>query len=282
MRGRADSIELLSPSSVEKALGLYNRNPHALPLAGGTDLLVAWNAGLLNGKTVLDLSRLPWTRIEAAGKGLRIGSLATHTQLRSHAAVRKRYLLLAAACGTVGSVQIQNRGTLGGSIANASPAGDVFPALAVYEAVVRTASTDGYRELPFLDVFAGVKKTFLAPAELIESVALPALRQPTRQIFRKVGTRAAQAVSRVTAAGLLWLGPGKRVIELRFALGCMAPTVVRLHKVEAFMQGKPLTERNIEEAVGLLDEDVSPIDDFRATREYRLWVSRNILRSLLR
>ncbi|MFA5138473.1 MAG: xanthine dehydrogenase family protein subunit M [Elusimicrobiota bacterium] len=282
MRGRADSVEFLSPSRVEDALDLYSRNPHALPLAGGTDLLVAWNAGLLNGKTVLDLSRLPWTRVEAAGKGLRIGSLATHTQLRRHAVILKRYPLLAAACGTVGSVQIQNRGTLGGSIANASPAGDVFPALAVYEAVVRTASARGYRELPFLEVFAGVKKTSLSDAELIESISLPPLRRPTRQLWRKVGTRAAQAISRVTAAGLLWLGPGRKVLEFRFALGSMAPTVVRLHKVEAFIQGKPLTERNIEEAVGLLDDDVSPIDDFRATREYRLWVSKNILRSLLR
>src|SRR5207253_901644 len=113
--------------------------------------------------------------------------------------------LLVAACATVGGVQIQNRGTLGGNVANASPAGDTFPPLLVYEAVVHAVSASGRRSIPISAMFAGVKRTALVPGELIESIELPFLeRRSARQLFRKVGTRAAQAISKTVIAGLLW------------------------------------------------------------------------------
>jgi CO/xanthine dehydrogenase FAD-binding subunit len=276
-------MKVLRPVDADEAVRLFSQHPLALPLAGGTDLMVSWNMGLLNDKTVLDLSEIRgWTGVKKTAAGLSVGSLATHAELRDHPEVRRSFPLLAQACAEVGSVQIQNRGTIGGNLANASPAGDTFPALAVYEARVRTVSKHGRRVLPILDLFAGVKKTVLAQNELIEAVDLPFLpSRPDRQVFRKVGTRAAQAISKAAAAGLLWLGKGGVVKELRFSLGSVAPTVRRAKTAEAFLAGRKPTRRAVEEAAELLAGDISPIDDFRSTAEYRLAVCRNILRSFL-
>src|SRR5262249_36758593 len=146
------------PRSVREALTTYARTPDAVPLIGSTDLMVAWNLGDLNDRVILDLSRLEaWSRIDETPSGLRIGALATHTALQQHATVRRRFPLLVDACATVGGVQIQNRGTLGGNIANASPAGDTLPPLAVYDAELEVVSADGKRRVPFLEIFAGVK-----------------------------------------------------------------------------------------------------------------------------
>jgi len=283
VRGAPDTMQVLRPRTPAEAVRLFGRHPEALPLAGGTDFMVGWNAGLLNRRTVLDLSPVrAWKGIRRTRAGLAIGTLATHARLRDDARVRAAFPLLAEAASVIGAAAVQNRGTLGGNIANASPAGDSFPPLAVYEAVVRTVSPDGERRCPFLEVFAGPKKTTLRPAELITAVELPSLpKRPTRQMFRKIGTRAAQALSKTVAAGLLWLDGKGRVEELRFALGAMAPTVRRLHAAEAYILGRRLTPATVDRAVELLAEDVSPIDDVRSTAAYRLAISRALLRGFL-
>lgn len=283
MRGDPGSMTLLQPASVEEALTLYARNPRAVPLAGGTDFMVAWNAGLANGRTILDLSRLEiWKRIAETKTGVRIGALVTHGEIQRHPRIRKRFPLLVEACATIGGQQIQARGTLGGNIANASPAGDTFPPLAVYEARVRLRSAGGTRTLALPDVFTGVKKTALHEGELIESIEIDFPRAPSRRLFRKVGTRAASAISKTVAAGLLWLSRDGRIREVRFALGSMAPTVRRLLAAEAFLAGKRPSARVADEAAALLEKDVSPIDDLRSTRAYRLEVSKSLLRAFLR
>lgn len=282
MRGDAKSTAVLSPRSAKEALASYAKVPDAVPFAGGTDLMVLWNLGLYNGRTMLDLSRVSeWRGIEADAAGVAIGALTTHAEILRHPVVKKEFPLLAQACATVGAAQIQNRGTLGGNIANASPAGDTFPPLAVYEAVVRVAGPAGRRSVPLSDVFAGVKKTTLGKGELIESVFLPYFKKPSRAKFRKVGTRAAQAISKTMFAGLLRL-EGKRVAEARLAFGSLAPTVRRLKTVESYLAGRTLDDATVAEAASLLDRDVSPINDVRSTREYRLTVSRNILSSFLK
>jgi CO/xanthine dehydrogenase FAD-binding subunit len=283
MRGSAATMTVLTPRTPKEALALYSAEPKALPLAGGTDLMVGWNMGLLNGKTVLDLSRLDaWKSVKTTREGLSAGCLVTHAGLRRHPLVRKHFPLLSDACATVGAAQIQNRGTIGGNLANASPAADTFPPLAVYEASVRLAGPQGIRELPVLELFAGVKKTHLRPGELIASVELPfPERKPSAALFRKVGTRLAQAISKTMFAGLLWVGRDGAVEEARLSFGSLAPTVRRLRASEAFLKGRPLDAKTVAEAVELLAADVSPIDDIRSTREYRLAASRNILRRFL-
>jgi CO/xanthine dehydrogenase FAD-binding subunit len=279
VRGDAEAAGVLRPRSPAGALRLLARHRDALPIAGGTDLMVAWNAGGLAGRTFLDMSPLvAWARIRQVKDAVVLGALATHSDLQRHPLVRRRFPLLAEACATVGGVQIQNRGTIGGNVANASPAGDTFPPLAVYEAMVVVVSRGGRREVPFLDFFTGPKRTCLAPGELVESLRVPLpARPPTRAMFRKVGTRAAQAISKTVAAGLLWLKRDGTVAELRMALGSMAPTVRRLRSAEAFVKGRRLTPDVVREAVALVSADVSPIDDVRSTAEYRLAVSRNLL-----
>ncbi len=284
MRGDAGSMTVLSPRTAAEAVKAYAKAPSALPLAGGTDLMVGWNLGLMNGRSVLDLSRVAeWKKINVVSDGVDLGSLVTHAQIQAHPVLRKRFPLLVAACATVGAAQIQNRGTLGGNIANASPAGDTFPALMVYEATARVVGPHGRRAIPIGDIFAGVKKTTLKPGELIEAVFLPFPDEaPTRGAFRKVGTRAAQAISKTVFAGLIWNGKGGVLGQVRLSFGSMAPTVRRLHAVEEFLRGRRLDEISISAAAELLTNDVSPIDDIRSTREYRLRVSRNILTAFLK
>lgn len=283
MRGNAATMTVLTPRSPEEALALYSAEPRAMPLAGGTDLMVGWNLGLLNGRTVLDLSRLrAWRAVKATETGLSVGALVTHADLRRHPSVRRDFPLLAEACATVGAAQIQNRGTIGGNLANASPAADSFPPLAVYEASVRIAGPGGMRELPLLELFAGVKRTHLRPGELIASVELPLPEsRPSAALFRKVGTRCAQAISKTMFAGLLWVDARGAVAQARLSFGSLAPTVRRLHGVEAFLKGRRLDAATAAEAAAMLDSEVSPIDDIRSTREYRLAASRNILRRFL-
>lgn len=283
MRGDAKSMTVLSPRSAAEAVSSYAKVPHALPLAGGTDLMVGWNMGQLNGRAVLDLSRVKeWRGIKVVSDGIDLGSLVTHSQIQAHPAIRKRFPLLVAACATVGATQIQNRGTIGGNIANASPAGDTFPALAVYEATVRVLGPDGRRAIPIRDIFAGVKKTTLRKGELIEAVFLPFVKPPKHGAFRKVGTRAAQAISKTMFAGIIWTAKNGDIDEARLAFGSLAPTVKRLYAAEGFLKGGRLNETTITAAAELLTNDVSPIDDIRSTREYRLVVSRNILISFLK
>lgn len=279
MRGDAEAATLLRPRTPAEAVRLLAKHADALPIAGGTDLMVAWNAGGLAGRTFLDLSALrDWSRIRKAKGALVIGALATHTDLQRHPLVCRHLPLLAEACGTVGGVQIQNRGTIGGNIANASPAGDSFPPLAVYEATVVAVAARGRREIPLAQFFTGPKRTGLAPGELVEAVKIPLpARPPKRALFRKVGTRAAQAISKTVAAGLLWLRRDGTVEELRFALGSMAPTVRRLRSAEAFVKGQRLTPAVVREACALVAADVAPIDDVRSSADYRLAVSRNLL-----
>jgi CO/xanthine dehydrogenase FAD-binding subunit len=245
--------------------------------------MVPWNRGELNDRTILDLSAVQeWRSIRKTEAGLRIGSLATHSELQKDPVLVENFPLLAQAASVVGALEIQNRATLGGNIANASPAGDTFPALTVYEAVVHTVSPHGPRSIPVREVFAGVKKTTLGPCELIASIEIPFPRQkPDRQLFRKVGARAAMAISKTVAAGLLWLEPDGTVKELHFALGSMAPTVRRLRAAEKFVKGKILKPEVVCEACELLKKDVSPIDDWRSTAEYRLRVSQNLLEAFL-
>jgi CO/xanthine dehydrogenase FAD-binding subunit len=283
MRGAASSMTVLRPRSVREALRLYAGTPDALPLVGGTDLMVAWNLGELNDRVVLDLSRLrEWSRIERTTTGLRIGALVTHAAVQRHAVVRRRFGLLVTACATVGGVQIQLRGTIVGNVANASPAADTLPPLAVYDAQVHVVSAARRREMPLLEIFAGPKKTTLGPGELIEAVELPfAAREPSRQFFRKVGTRAAQAVSKVVAAGVIWESREGTVEDVRLSLGSLAPTVRRLRQVEAHVTGRALTPQLAREAAALVGADVAPINDMRSTAAYRLATAERLVEEFL-
>ena len=283
MRGDARSMTVLSPRSAAEAVRAFEKNPTALALAGGTDFMVGWNMGQMNTRLIVDLSRIAeWKKIKASKTSVTIGSLVTHAEIQAHPLLRARLPLLVQACATVGAAQIQNRGTIGGNIANASPAGDTFAPLAVYGARIHCVGPLGRRVVTIHEIFAGVKKTTLRSGELIEAVELPIpAAPPTHAMFRKVGTRAAQSISKTMFAGLLWLKKDGTVSDARLAFGSLAPTVRRLRAAEAFLTGRLLDAAAAAKAGELLTSDVSPIDDIRSTREYRLAASRNLLTRFL-
>ncbi len=251
--------------SVREALGMLRDEGPLVPLAGCTDVYVNLNFGTLPQKRFLNLWALDeLRRIEMRHGALSIGALATYTRMIRSALVRKRLPILAAASREVGGAQIQNRGTLGGNIANASPAGDTLPVLAAAEAILVLRSAGGTRRVPFNSFYTGYRKSVARPDELIVAVEVPPV--PGRQWFRKVGTRAAQAISKVVMAAI-------RAPRPRIALGSVAPTVIRLPRTEAVLSGGG----SVEEAREILSGEIRPIDDIRSTAEYRRRVCQNLL-----
>jgi xanthine dehydrogenase small subunit len=258
-------LSLLQPRSLGEALRRLRDEGPLVPLAGGTDLYVGFHFGTVSARRFLDLQGLrELGGIRRRGETLVIGALATYADLIRSPLVRRRLPILAEASRWVGSPQIQNRGTLGGNIANASPAGDALPVLAVAEATVVLRSVDGERRVPFGSFYTGYRQTAMRPDELI--VAIEVLPVEGRQWFRKVGTRAAQAISKIVMAAV-------RAPRPRIALGSVAPTVVRVPRTEALLGGGG----GLAEAQAVLMDEIQPIDDLRSTAAYRRRVSANLL-----
>ena len=266
MRTAAASLDLVRPESVDQALRSITEDPALIPIAGCTDVFVGLNAGTFPGTRFLDLWALDELReIGVRNGAISIGALATHAMIQESTAVTNRVPMLAAACREIGGIQIQNRGTLGGNVANGSPAGDTLPVLAVADAVVVLRSSRGERRVPFTSFFTGYRKTVRQPDELIVAFEVPPIDDV--QWFRKVGTRAAQAISKVVMAVV----GGERP---RVAVGSVGPTVLRCTRTEAALAGGA----TFEDASRILEEEVQPIDDLRSTAMYRRRVCGNLLR----
>jgi len=265
VRTAISSLQLFEPRSLAEALRMLRDEGPLTPLAGCTDVYVNLNFGTLSDSRFLNLWRLKeLRRIALSGRVLSIGALATYTDMIRSRLVRKRLPILAAASREVGGAQIQNRGTLGGNIANASPAGDTLPVLAVAEAVLVLKRAGQTRRLPFNSFYTGYRKSVLRPDELIVAVEIPSVEG--KQWFRKVGTRAAQAISKIVMAAV-------RAPRPRIALGSVAPTVIRLPKTEKILAGGG----SMQEARRVLEDEIAPIDDFRSTAAYRRAVASNLL-----
>jgi xanthine dehydrogenase small subunit len=258
-----------SVSTLRDALAVLHDEERA-PIAGATDLFVALNFGTLTQRRFLDIWRVDeLRRIAVNADTLVIGALVTYTDLIRSPLIAARLPMLADASRLIGGPQIQNRGTIGGNIANASPAGDSLPVLAAVDATVVLRSMTGERRIAFNEFYTGYRASVRRADELIVAVEVPVVSG--HQWFRKVGTRAAQAISKVVIAGVR----GDR--SVRIALGSVAPTVVRARQTEeAFANGA-----SIDEAVNVLRGEIVPIDDVRSTATYRRLVSGNLLRRFL-
>jgi CO/xanthine dehydrogenase FAD-binding subunit len=264
----AAELEVLRPASLKQALALLraarDEGRPLTPLAGGTDLFVGLNAGQRPATRFLDIWNLGKLRaIDVDGKRrLIFGGGVTYSDCIADARVAKRLPILIEAARQIGGVQIQNRGTLAGNIENGSPAADAVPVLMAADAVVILRNVDGERAVPLAEYYLGYRQTVRAPDELITriEVEVPA----GRQSFRKVGTRAAQAISKICLAG----------IGHQIAFGSVAPTVVRAHHLETYAA---VGGRDVDEATRLALTDVKPIDDVRSTAEYRRRVVANLV-----
>lgn len=257
-------VRYLRPESLAEAVQFYRTTPGCRPIAGGTDLMVMLHARTLRPapQAVLDLWSLKELKgIRRTRDALEIGAAEPYTGIIRSADVQQRLPALAAAARTIGAAQIQNRGTLGGNLANASPAGDTLPVLLAYDAVVVTDR----RSIPIDRFFVGYRKTALQSDELIVAVRFSLGRQV---MFRKVGTRAAQAISKVVMA--VSRNPA------RIAIGSVAEMPLRARRAEAALE-----RGDIDGAVAAVADDVRPIDDVRSTAAYRRAVTQNVLRELL-
>lgn len=265
MKTAISELDVRRAASVAEALTLL-QSERRTPMAGCTDLYVALNFGTLARVKFVDIWALDDLRaISVHDRTLSIGALATYTSIIRSPLVADRVPMLVSAAQQIGGPQIQNRGTLGGNIANASPAGDSLPVLMACDASVVLQSLDGARRIPLCEFYTGYRATVMRPDELIVAVEIPVVEG--RQWFRKVGTRAAQAISKLAMAAV-------RGGSVRIALGSVAPTVMRAYKTEhALADGA-----NIEEASGILSGEIQPIDDIRSTAEYRRTVAANLLR----
>jgi xanthine dehydrogenase small subunit len=261
---------------------LAERGSRVRVIAGGTDLMVLMNAHQLAATDFLDIWRVQELRgIRDEGDHLRIGALATYTELIGSPLVQQSAPALVAASRTIGAVQIQNRGTLGGNIVNASPAGDSLPVLAAYDAELEIGSMRGLRRVAFNTFYTGYRRTVLAADELLVAVRLPKLTAGERDFFFKVGTRRAQAISKVVMAACAVASD--RVIEaIRIAVGSVAPTVIRAPQTEALLAGQAITPDLIKQAQQTIAREVSPISDLRSTEHYRRTVTGNVLAKCLR
>jgi CO/xanthine dehydrogenase FAD-binding subunit len=257
-------VTYLRPKNIQDAVQLYRTTPGCRPLAGGTDLMVMLHAGTLRPqpRAVLDLWSLRELKgVRRVGEVLEIGASEPYTGIIQSADATRYVPALVAASRTIGAAQIQNRGTLGGNLANASPAGDTLPVLLAYDATVVTDR----RTIPIDKFFLGYRKTALQSDELITAVRLPLDRNV---LFRKVGTRAAQAISKIVMA------VSRR--PARIAIGSVAEVPMRATRAE-----QALARGDVAGAVAAVADDIRPIDDVRSTADYRRAVTQNVLRDLL-
>jgi xanthine dehydrogenase small subunit len=278
VRTPVSRLALLRPRRLTEALRMLRDDAALEPLAGCTDVYVALNAGGLTAQRFLDLWPLDELRgITVRERRLRLGALTTYTAILASRLVRARVPMLAAAAREVGGRQIQHRGTIGGNVANASPAGDTLPVLAAADADVVLVSADrGERRVPLTRFYSGYRSTVRRPDELVAAIEIPPILG--RQWWRKVGTRRAQAISKVVVAGT-YLDAGPHHAPLvRLAFGSVAPTVVRVPATEAALS----EGASVAEAQGVLAAEVAPIDDLRSTADYRRAVCVNLLARFLR
>jgi CO/xanthine dehydrogenase FAD-binding subunit len=284
MRAYLPAYDLRKPRTLADALEALARAPGEWrPFAGGTDLMVLLEAGKLAHHKFISIAHLRELRgVVERPEGLAIGALTTYADLLASEAVRRDFPMLARAAAETGAVAIQNRGTLGGNIANASPAADSPPALLAYEAELELVSAGGARRVPYAAFHTGYKTSVLRPDELIARIHLPRPAAGAVHYYRKVGTRRAQAIAKVGLAGLAVLAPDGRIAAARLALASVAPVPLRAFATERVLEGSaPGAALRAAGRVALARE-IAPIDDIRSTAAYRARVAANLLEEFLR
>jgi CO/xanthine dehydrogenase FAD-binding subunit len=271
------------PRTLDDALALLRDEPGVWrPFAGGTDLMVLLEAGRLDHRKFFSVAGLAELRgIEEADAHVHLGALTTYSDVRRSDTLSREFPMLARAASETGGLAIQNRGTLGGNIANASPAADTPPVLLAYGAQVELVSTEGARWVEYADFHTGYKQTLMRADELISRVRLPRPSEAARHFYRKVGTRRAQAISKVCIAALAETGDDGTFTKVHIALGSVAPVVLRCRRTEELLKGHRPDAELIRDARAALAEDISPIDDIRSTARYRMRVAQNLLAEFL-
>jgi CO/xanthine dehydrogenase FAD-binding subunit len=283
MRAYVPAYQLITPDTLGDALNVLARESGRWkPFAGGTDVMVLLEAGKLPHKNYLNIWNLSELRgIEVTDSHITLGALTTYTEIQDHQTLQTEFPMLCQAASETGGLAIQNRGTLGGNIVNASPAADSPPALLVYDAELELVSAQGTRTVPYRSFHTGYKQMDIRPEELLRAIRLPRASKDWSHYYRKVGTRKAQAISKICFAGTA-LMDGDQIAEVRIALGSVAPIPIRCVQTERALRQQVIDVNTLTSAKSALTAEIAPIDDLRSTSSYRLQVSLNLLEDFVR
>jgi CO/xanthine dehydrogenase FAD-binding subunit len=275
--------QLVAPASLQAVLETLASEPgHYTPIAGGTEIMVALGAGRLTKKNLVSINHLHELRfIDVTPDTIVLGSGTTFTDIRRNPTLQTDLPLLVQAASWTGSIANQNRGTLGGNIVNASPAADSPPALLAYDAELTLISSRGTRNVPYSTFHTGYKKTILATDELVHSITIQRSFAGYQSYTRKVGTRNAQAISKVAIAALALVAEGV-VTDIRIGAASLRDRPSRLTATERALLHQPINAQTIAAARAALTAETQPIDDIRSTAKYRAAVAANLLEEFLR
>ncbi len=260
-----------APTSLAVALELLAQPGEVRPLAGGTDIIDQLKSNRRNADLVVDLKRIPeLSSLESNGSGLRIGSAVSCTDVHNFTAKNSGYAALSESSELVGSIHIQNRASVGGNVCNAAPSADTIPALLIHEAIARTASASGEREIPLIDFFAGPGQTVLAKGEILKELVLPAPSANTASAYLRFIPRNEMDIAVAGVGSLIEVDPSTKVVtKARIALASVAPTPVRAYAAEEYLEGTAIDEATINKTANLAVQAAVPITDVRGSAEYR-------------
>jgi carbon-monoxide dehydrogenase medium subunit len=274
-------FELLQPRSLKEALEMRrDYGERAKLLAGGTDLLVLLKDRKLKTEAVISLRNLRELNfIREKAEGVALGTLVSHSDVAGSSLVRQKFPDLAEACSQVGATQIQNLGTVGGNLCNASPAADTAPPLFLLDAVLTLASTRGERRISIYDFFLGPRQTVLKADEILKEIFIPQISGRRGATYLKLGRRQAMEIAIVGLGVAIHLNGSDQVVsECRIAMGSVGPTVVRARSAEEILHDREITHQLVDEVAAVAADAARPISDVRASAQYRLDMIRVLCR----
>ena len=280
MHQRTVPYQYFAPQKIEEAVEILSRYGKEIRvLAGGTDLLVQYYDRLYEINGWLDLKNIKELKDIRINKNqMEIGTMVTHTQLEKSEDIKKYFPVLSQAAADIGSPQIRNRGTIGGNIVNASPAGDLLSPLMAYDAQFKLLSLQKEALISAEEFFIGPKKTLLEPAQLLIQIILPLPSERTYGSWIKIGKRKALIIATITLALVVEMAEdNKTVKDVRTCLGSVAPTPIEIKEIREKMIGKKFNQLDFSQLGQIVEDKISPIDDIRGTREYRKDVAKNIM-----
>ncbi|MEA1939330.1 MAG: xanthine dehydrogenase family protein subunit M [Candidatus Caldatribacteriota bacterium] len=269
-----------APQKIEEALEILSGYVKEIKvIAGGTDLLVQYYDQLYEVNSWLDLKNIKELKgIKIYQNQMVIGAMATHKQLEMSGEIQRYFPVLSQAAADIGSPQIRNRGTIGGNIVNASPAGDLLPPLMAYQAQFKLVSRKKEMIIPAEEFFLGPKKTVLKPDQLLTQIILPLPFEKTYGSWIKIGKRKSLIIATITLALLVEMTEDNKTIEdVRTCLGSVSPTPIEIKEIREKMIGKKFSELDFNQLGQIVEDKISPIDDIRGTKEYRKDVAKNIM-----
>ncbi len=265
-------FDYYKPKSFEEAVELLQKyDGRVRPLAGGTDLFIAMKEKGAHPENIVDLKGISgYDFIREIEEGVEIGALATIRSVETSPLIKQRFPLLGEAAGKLGSVQVRNRATLGGNLCNAAPSAETAPALICLRAVVEIIDTQGVRHVPLEDFFVGPGQTVLDGLGLMRRIIVPSAIRNSGGVYFKHSPRRSMDLAVVGVGCVLTLdAQKKKCLDSRIVLGAVAPIPLRARKAEAVINGREITEKEIEEAGGVASQEAKPLTDIRGSAEYR-------------